>query len=279
MTTNMMFTLWDVEHGLSIWIRTPNGQNHWIDAGHNNQTDFSPARHVSQAYKENSIDYLIISHPDKDHIEGLPELIKYLGKPRVICRNKTLPEVDKYGECTQEYQKIYKDLDSKYTSTVAKGVSPTNPDYNGGVHVKAFMLEYKPGMSKNNTSVVAFYSFVRWLFICPGDIEEAGWKDLWAKYQASIETELAKADTIVLVAPHHGRESGYYKQIFDDLKPHLILVSDKYGKEPTDQRFYSAATGILFDNGEKITALSTKTKNRIQIKLSDDGRVSFDYTR
>ena len=31
MTDNkLVFTLWDVGHGVSIWIRTPNGSNHWI---------------------------------------------------------------------------------------------------------------------------------------------------------------------------------------------------------------------------------------------------------
>lgn len=29
---SMMFTLWDVGHGLCIWIKTPNGHNHMIDA-------------------------------------------------------------------------------------------------------------------------------------------------------------------------------------------------------------------------------------------------------
>ena len=26
----LMFTLWDVGHGVSIWINTPNNSNHWI---------------------------------------------------------------------------------------------------------------------------------------------------------------------------------------------------------------------------------------------------------
>ena len=78
------FTLWDVEHGLSIWIQTPSGQNHCIDAGHNSETDFSPFERMKNFYKVNNIDYLIISHPDKDHIEGLPNFIKYLDKPKTF---------------------------------------------------------------------------------------------------------------------------------------------------------------------------------------------------
>lgn len=75
---DFMFTLWDVEHGLSIWIQTPSGQNHCIDAGKNNDTDFSPYVHMRILHNVKMLDYLIISHPDKDHIEGLPDLVKNL---------------------------------------------------------------------------------------------------------------------------------------------------------------------------------------------------------
>ena len=27
----LMFTLWDVGHGVALWIKTPNDSNHWID--------------------------------------------------------------------------------------------------------------------------------------------------------------------------------------------------------------------------------------------------------
>lgn len=103
----MVFTLWDVEHGLAIWIKTPAGQNHWIDAGYNSETDFSPAQRVYSHYGERQLDYLIISHPDADHINGLPELLYYLGKPTTFCRNRTLPddEMHRYGQ--SDYQKAF----------------------------------------------------------------------------------------------------------------------------------------------------------------------------
>ena len=41
----LLFTLWDVGHGVSIWINMPNGSNHWIDLGRT--PEFSPSRHVS----------------------------------------------------------------------------------------------------------------------------------------------------------------------------------------------------------------------------------------
>lgn len=58
----LWFTLWDVGHGISIWIRTPNDQNHWIDLGRTSK--FSPSEYVSQI-RPMYVDYLIISRPEK----------------------------------------------------------------------------------------------------------------------------------------------------------------------------------------------------------------------
>ena len=55
---DFMFTLWDVEHGLSIWIQTPSGQNHCIDVGKNNDTDFSPYVHMRILHNVKMLDYL-----------------------------------------------------------------------------------------------------------------------------------------------------------------------------------------------------------------------------
>jgi competence protein ComEC len=63
--SELIATIWDVGHGISIWLQMPNGDNHWIDLGATK--DFSPSTHVHNNYKVNKIDYLIISHPDKDH--------------------------------------------------------------------------------------------------------------------------------------------------------------------------------------------------------------------
>lgn len=127
----LKFTLWDVGHGVSIWINTPNGANHWIDLGRT--PDFSPSEHVGRAYRVSDIDYLVISHPDKDHLEDLPRFKATFGDPRVLCRNKSLPEADMFGQRAFQYQKDYADLHNRFTAPIPHHESPTNPDRNGGV--------------------------------------------------------------------------------------------------------------------------------------------------
>lgn len=221
---NFSFTLWDVGHGLAVWIKTPNGHNHWLDAGQNSDTDFSPAERVANYWGESKLDYLVISHPDADHIGGLHDVIKHLGKPRVLNRNKTLPDYDKYGGEDREYQRVFAELDRSYNSTVLYEQSPANPDFNGGITVKTGSLQYSESCKGNNTSVVAMYFFNEWLFVCPGDIEPSGWQELWGQKSEEFSALINSARIRILVAPHHGRSSGYSQEMIDEWSSLITVI-------------------------------------------------------
>lgn len=275
---SMKFTLWDVGHGLSIWIKTPSGHNHWIDAGNNTGTDFHPPEHVYNAYGERDLDYLIVTHPDSDHIQDLPSLVNSLGEPRVLCRNASLPSEMMFGDETADYQKVYKYLVNKLRYQIPDSIKPSNPDYNGGIEIKAFSIDYIQGYTKNRTSVITFYLYAGWLFIIPGDIDDIGWTDIWNEHQLMILYLQTQSKYRILVAPHHGRTSGYSKSMFDILEPHLTLISDSYGDQPTDDRFRTKPSGLPID-GQLTRYVSTKTGGRIQFNVYDDGKCTFSQAK
>lgn len=270
---DLKITLWDVGHGLAIWIKTPNGYNHLIDAGTND--DFCPARHMSERYGETKLDYLVISHPDMDHIQGLPGIVEHLGTPRVLLRNKSLPDSEKFGGASKEYQKTFKSLDASHTDAIDWSENPRNPIFNGGVAVKSGYCNYELGMSKNNSSVVMFYAYAGWLFVFPGDIEDAGWQKLWKEKSKEFEPLIKAAKYKVLVSPHHGRSSAYSEEMMKAIEPHLILISDKRGDAPTDQRYYTRASGLVI-NGENQKYFSTKSGGRIKFTITSEGTYTFN---
>ena len=267
--SDFIFTLWDVEHGLAIWIQTPAGQYHWIDAGR--AGDFSPSKWVKEKYAVTKLDYLILSHPDADHLNDLTQLVESLGPPRVLLRNKSLPEEEKFKSTTLDYQKTFRNLDAIYTSPVADLENPTNSTYNGGIVVKTGYNNYSESCTGNNTSVVAFYLYAGWLFVCPGDIEDSGWQELWTAKKDVFEPLIKAAKWRILVAPHHGRESGYSQHMMDNLKPHLALISDVAGQSPTDKSFREKPLGLNIGDEVK-KYLSTKQKGRIRIKVVANGQ-------
>lgn len=274
MVNKMTFTLWDVGHGLSIWIKTPAEHNHWIDAGSNINNDFSPAKHVYENYGEKKIDYLIISHPDKDHIENLPDFKRYFGDPRVLCRNKTLPNKEKYGDENMEYQRVYKDLDTRFTSPIDYSISPQNPEYNGGIEIQNANLDWREDLKSNNTSIVVFYYYADHLFVCPGDVEPSGWIELWTSNSHKFKPLVEKASYRILIAPHHGRPTGYCQEMMNAISPHLVLVCDKWGGGETDSRFRENPSGLNM-NGSTEKYKTTKTTGRMKFTIREDGTRTF----
>lgn len=264
-------TWWDVEHGLSVWIKTPSLQSHWIDAGHNGDTSFCPAEYVKTKYGESKIDFLIVSHPDSDHISALHRYINALGKPNVLLRNKTLRNDETHGEI--ECIKAYSELNETYTRNVPFEDSPCNPNVNGGINIFTCYNDRDNVSNINDASVVAFYEIWGLVFVFPGDISENGWNLLWEKNSNQIQA-LLKDNQVILTAPHHGRSSGYSTKIFENLSPNLVIISDKYGKEPTDQRFRNNPTGIKIDDNI-VKFYSTKTSGRIKVVITEDKHATW----
>jgi hypothetical protein len=96
----------------------------------------------------------------------------------------------------------------------------------------------------NDSSIVSLYQFLGWLFVMPGDIGDSAWQTLWEREKHRFEPLIRSSKARILVAPHHGRPSGYSDAMCSDIQPHLIVISDEYGKEDTDQRFRTKGTGL-----------------------------------
>jgi hypothetical protein len=58
--------------------------------------------------------------------------------------------------------------------------------------------------------------------------------------------------------------------MFDVLEPHMTIISDDYGREPTDRRFRENPIGINF-NGETKKYISTKSNTRALIIVGPNG--------
>ena len=270
----LMFTVWDVGHGVSIWIKTPNGSNHWIDLGRT--PEFSPSEHVGNAYRVSEIDYLVISHPDKDHLEDLPQFMATFGGPRVLRRNESLPAIDMFGQRTFQYQKDFSYLHSLYTSSVPLAQCPTNPKFNGGVRYAIHSLDHGTrvngtSIEGNNTSIVVMLLYEGVLFVCPGDIEPLGWQELWRRYESGFRALIEDAHGRFLIAPHHGRKSGYCKGMMDAIQPHATFISDVWGASETHPAFRSNPLGIRFSSGETVKYYTTKRGGRVQVIVSSTG--------
>jgi len=91
----------DVGQGDAIFIEAPNGKQVLIDAGFNKKV----LRELSQQmpFYDRSLDLIIMTHPDSDHIGGFPSVLETYTVDMILesgvkCQNKICDELDKWIE-------------------------------------------------------------------------------------------------------------------------------------------------------------------------------------
>src|SRR5690606_37472266 len=74
----------------------------------------------------------------------------------------------------------------------------------------------------NNHSIVSIIEFAEIKIVIPGDNEKCSFDELMS--QNSFVEAISNAD--ILLAPHHGRKSGYCSNFVSGVNPRLTVVSD-----------------------------------------------------
>lgn len=268
---------WDVQHGSSTYIKTPNGTHIVQDLGtgrySENDSEFSPLKHLKENYGVDQLDQVIITHPHKDHIDDIMNFDELSPKvfsiPTIpdeeVIKNvsdEDLPIFEKYFEIKRKYNRQPVDIDHM------------DPNNNGGVQIKSFCSDSCSTSNINNFSAVIVIEYMGIKVILPGDNEACSWNDL-LKYDEFTE---AIKDADILLAPHHGRKSGFHSELFDYFKPRLTIISDSKSIETSDtDRYYEKTTGlnVFHRDGtqEKRYCLTTRKDGVIVIKIGYDNQI------
>lgn len=291
--------VWKVEHGSAAFLRTPNGKTVMFDAGCSD--DFSPTQYLNQNYglnrETNRLDKIIISHPDRDHIRDLPNVYELI-YPRILVRNNKIPKNEVYPSGTsslQEPLKAYKSMNEKYIYDIGDGDKNIPVSNWGNVFIETFsckpedLSECPKDKMKNNLSLMTYVQYRETEIVFPGDLEPVGWIALLEN--TNIKDYVGKSNCRILVASHHGRESGICyeeegkKSVYDDflnlMQPHLVIISDKWGNETTVPEIYRpyCETYPVYsrsnENTEWKEVLTTKTNDYIRISFTGDMNLPF----
>ena len=271
----LKFITWDVEHGSAAYIKTPNGKHIAIDLGARRATDsgFSPLVHLRKNWGVQELDLVVITHPHLDHIEDISNFRSF--KPKVLMRPNHLTDNDIWGNnqkaspetrwLIQEYININRDY-NRPTSPVTRPSSPANF---GGVSLKFFVPKHAPRENINNHSVVTVMSYGGVKFLMPGDNEPPSWSEL-LKDRKFVE---AIGGTHVLVAPHHGRESGFHGPLFRVIRPLSTIISDGNFVDTSATSLYSERT-----EGWQVNRRNGRSDFRKCVTTRKDGPIDITVT-
>jgi len=267
---------WDVQHGNASYIKTPNGKHIVCDLGTGSygskSKEFSPLLHLKNKWGVKQIYYVIISHPHKDHIDDIMNFDKL--SPRVLKRPKHLPKEEIMKNVRAEDKPLFEkyfEINERYSSPVSSQTNPRLPANNGGVKIETFTPKSCSTSNINNHSIVTVLSYAESKVILTGDNEPPSWKELLEK--TSFVNAIKDAD--ILLAPHHGRDSGFYKEIFAHFSPYLTIISDgRWCDTSATDRYDSVTKGwkVHYRSGgeEKRLCLTTRNDGYVVVKLGYD---------
>jgi len=274
----------DVGHGDALGLRLPDGTRVLVDTGGkashrgtaSSPTSVSrdPNRQIAErilvpalrAASFSSIDLLIITHSDLDHVGAASALAE-----RIPIRHLWI------GPCARR-SRVVRTLVARLeaSGTMVHDVALTAPVEYGGATFE--LLSPEPdleredacGMGTNDASLVLSVTYAARRILLTGDIESTAEEALLAR--ARSHPEQLHAD--VLKVPHHGSRTSSTEAFLDAVSPRLALVSGLPGKRPPPHPAIMERYAA-----RHIETLVTGTVGAVSIRVSPDGSLTNTLAR
>lgn len=276
----MRIVIWNVQHGACAMVQHQglnSGRLAMIDSG--SSEVWRPSVYITRDLGRDRLDYLFITNADQDHMSDLQGLWDAGIYTSVLYRNPSYT-----GEEMRNIKRQSGPLSvdaERYVASCSAFNQHVGEPFNlhmGGITATTFWNPYPIFTDTNNLSLAVFIKYSNFKILFPGDLEKAGWQALLRC--PDFRAELA--GTNVLVASHHGRESGYCAEIFDYFTPDVVVISDKPIEHETqkivpDYRKVMSNQGVWVRSTMKQRhVLTTRRDGWIQFTVSGNGYYTID---
>ena len=236
-------TVVDVGQGDSIFLRSIKGETVLIDVGgkvtFGSKEKWQEGSQTSNAEKTlipylqargvSSIDHLVLTHTDTDHIGDLEEVVKRF-KIKEICVSQGALTKTSFVKRLQELKRPVRPLKA----------GDKLPIMGNQLQV---LYPQKVGDGGNNDSIVLYGKLLGTSFLFTGDLEKEGEKELIDSYP--------NLKVSVLKAGHHGSKGSSSEPFLDQIQPSIALISAgehnryKHPNEETLERFKDRNIRVL----------------------------------
>ena len=214
----------DVGQGDSSLIITENNKKILIDGG--GSTDSSSNYDVGEDTLTpylldrgvKKLDYVMISHFDADHCQGLISVLNSIKVKNII--------ISKQGESVYNYEKIMEIVvNKKINVIVVKRGDVINVDKD--VEIKILYPESKLYFDDiNNNSIVAKLSYKNFSILFTGDIEKSAEERI-------VNIAKNELKSTIIKSPHHGSKTSSTEELLKEVKPQIALIgvgkNNKFG--------------------------------------------------
>lgn len=232
----LQVTFLDVGQGSSVFISTPAGKKLLIDGGGlpwRPATGKEDSAHPASAsgfdvgkkivvpflvrQGVRSLDWVVSTHPDADHLQGLEAVLEELPASRLA-----VPQALAWAR--------------EYAGLLAAGASQGTKVYplasgqclyaEPGLAITVFHPQASPpgGSAKkgnNNSSLVLQLTYGSFRLLLPGDLEKEGMEELLGRLGNRAPATLASH---ILLYPHHGSAGGLDPKFLEAVNPQAVII-------------------------------------------------------
>jgi len=210
----------DIGQGDAILIISPNGKTMLVDGG-NSSLD---AREVILPYlQENGydrLDVMVLTHPDADHVGGLPEVLRSIPVGIGVATGQ-VHTTQVYTEFLQELQRARDEGGTQ----IVRGAAGVEIPFDSEVRLEVLgpSTAAIAGDDKNNTSIVLrlTYGLINVLLTGDAEVEEEAW----------MMAQGAVLDAQILKVSHHGSDTASSSAFLDQVDPEVALISCSAGNQ------------------------------------------------
>ena len=257
---NLRIHFLNVGEGDSILIETPEGENILVDTG-NLISGYKVVKYLKQN-KIQVLDYLILTHPDLDHIGGAFFILQMLEVKNIYDNGQDLTGLAKYSDTYRWYEELvrnknYKILKAKDTlslgNIILRVLWPPKP----------FILS-----GSNANSLVIMLEYEKFRCLLTGDLTIIGEREI-------LEEKIdLKAD--VLKIGHHGANDANSEEFLMAVAPQTAILSVNranirgYPAEEVISRLRKLGIQLYRtdEDGDIILTLYPSTDKEFEIKIN-----------
>jgi competence protein ComEC len=218
---DLRVTYLDVGQANCALVELPFGKRMLIDGGGFSSDHFDVGKMVVAPFlwrsKIGAIDYLVLTHPQADHMNGLRFIATAFNPDEFWWNGETV--------ATESFQQLMERL----RVCGARHLLPSQlsqPQWINGVFVEilhppaddAVSEERGKPLNLNDRSLVIRISYHGISFLFPGDLERAGEKILLSRNHGSLRSH-------ILLTPHHGSRSSCSEPFIRSVDPGLCVIS------------------------------------------------------
>jgi beta-lactamase superfamily II metal-dependent hydrolase len=266
----MRIDIFDVGHGHCSVVTAPNGRRIMLDCGDRWGEDrfWTPSLH----YLGQTIDLLTVLNVDEDHLSDFKSVTGECNVGRILSNPTIGPR--EFTVLKKEGMRSGARAFADWLAAPKWAPTALPPLDFGFVAGRWYSNSYDLSGSNNTNdlSLVVIVQFSAFKIVFAGDLEVAGWRRLLAR----PEFRLDLIGTTIFVASHHGRKSGCCTELFDLMRPQIVVISDderQYDSQDTDDWYRNRCSGAscIANPFERRYVMTTRKDGSMRIDVGVDG--------